>query len=132
MVIAIIAFLLGLLLPAVQKVRVVPARAACRNNLKQIALAARNMEPAAGAFSPGLGKPGAGDRYPSIGWLGPLLPCVEQPALWATVENDYADQGSTPNPFIPPHVGIRTPLAEYACPVTGTAATAVVPQCRRQ
>lgn len=88
-VIAIIGVLVGLLLPAVQKVRAAALRTACTNNLKQIGLALHNFHAANDRFPPG----SANDKAPfgtatSAGWGSSwwvyILPYIEQDAIART------------------------------------------------
>jgi prepilin-type N-terminal cleavage/methylation domain-containing protein len=111
-VIAIIGVLIGLLLPAVQKVRAAANATVCRNNLKQIALAANNYHDTHGSFMPGNGAPPAGFDGTSVfsgiwsdphfkglpwgtfGWPAYLLPFVEATDVYQ--ELDFTNPAWTP------------------------------------
>src|SRR5262249_35694376 len=109
---AIIGLLIGLLLPAVQKVRATAARLQCQNNLKQIGLACHHAHDANGSFPPGYVATatytdGATDTAPGWGWAAFLLPYLEQDNLYRQL--DFR------NP-VPRSPGIQTVVKTYLCP----------------
>lgn len=81
-VVAIIAVLVGLLLPAVQRVRAAASRLSCQNNLKQIGLALHNHQAALGRLPPGRGAPAPAIFSPHAY----LLPHLEQDNLRGLID----------------------------------------------
>jgi prepilin-type N-terminal cleavage/methylation domain-containing protein/prepilin-type processing-associated H-X9-DG protein len=109
-VIAIIGVLLGLLLPAVQKVREAANRTKCANNLRQIGVALHNYYDAKKYF-PGNHRPAAITSIRER-WFTKILPYLEQDSL-------YQQYDQTTNWDSPGNLRVTSvPLSVAICPST--------------
>jgi prepilin-type N-terminal cleavage/methylation domain-containing protein len=111
-VIGIFAVIIGLLLPAVQKVRESASRMSCANNLKQIGLAAHNYQSIRGWLPPGNLGPCPPRPWqptnaafktwvlgaPHVGVLAHLLPYLEHDTIYRQLNVDWNldSPGGTP------------------------------------
>jgi prepilin-type N-terminal cleavage/methylation domain-containing protein/prepilin-type processing-associated H-X9-DG protein len=111
-VIAIIGVLIGLLLPAVQKVREAANRVKCSNNLKQFCLALHNYADVNGRFPSAYVAPGFN---PGWGWGSAILPFVEQGPLYEAAGIATRKFGNGANPARPDRF-TQTRLNLYRCP----------------
>jgi prepilin-type N-terminal cleavage/methylation domain-containing protein/prepilin-type processing-associated H-X9-DG protein len=119
-VIAIIGVLVGLVVPAVQKVRETASRMKCSNNLRQIGLALHNYHDTNGSFPPGyidgntdpMSTPD-NDVGPGWGWASFLLPNLEQEPLYKQI-NFRQTVGMGSNAAVS-----QMPLSIFLCPSDG-------------
>jgi prepilin-type processing-associated H-X9-DG protein len=110
----VIAIMIGLLVPAVQKVREAASRTQCTNNLKQLGLAAQSyhdnkkkMVDSGDASSYAVGQP---QSYTGWGSLFQLLPYIEQTGMF----EQWGNYVTSNNPASLNSLGF--PITIYQCP----------------
>ncbi len=128
-VMAIIAVLVALFLPAVNSAREAARRTSCSNNTHQIALATLNFESAYGYFPPtrtlefldsngnplsnavGAAKAASGGAW---GTFARILPFMEESAIYKTIDFSHANGSfDLPGTSIPLH---EVRIGSYMCP----------------
>src|SRR5262245_37514310 len=100
-VIAIIAILIGLLLPAIQEAREAVKRSQCANNLRQIGLACHNYHDTFKVL------PGVSDGSSTSSWMVTILPFLEEGNLYDALVNGNGSSG-VPIYWCPGHPGMKT------------------------
>jgi prepilin-type N-terminal cleavage/methylation domain-containing protein/prepilin-type processing-associated H-X9-DG protein len=122
--IAIIAILIALLVPAVQKVREAATRTQCENNLHQIVIGLHGYADVNGHFPPSYIS---NNLDPGWGWGSLILPFLEQDALYSAAQVNSIFFGSVPpTPYTPtgvnpanpptPNANTQRPLTIFRCP----------------
>jgi len=106
-VIAVIAMLIALLLPAVHAAREAARRSQCLNNMKQVGLALQNFHDVRQGFPPSRTTIPA-----SHGWCVDVLPFLEQRALYDgfNLSMNFYDMGNS--------TVVASVVATYLCPST--------------
>jgi prepilin-type N-terminal cleavage/methylation domain-containing protein/prepilin-type processing-associated H-X9-DG protein len=111
-VVAIIAVLIGLLLPAVQQTRESAQRTGCANNLRQIGLGLQNYYDVRKAFPIGCyqWRPSRNTTNLQLAWSAYLLPFIGEQTIYETLDLSKA-YDSQANKF-----GATQAVTTYLCP----------------
>jgi len=103
-VIAIIGVLIGMTLPAVQRIRDAASRTKCGNNIRQLGLATLNYESARMQF------PVGAEHFTAHSWISRSLPYLEQGNIYSQLDFELAwNDPANSKP-------IRQTIAVLSCP----------------
>lgn len=126
MVIAIIAVLIALLLPAVQQAREAARRSQCKNNLKQLGLALHNYHDNFNRFPLSYAKNFSIGGAGNASWMQMILPYIDQAPLYDQIDFNWgllddprfvAGGSDANNPASPSNVwAAQQVLSVYLCP----------------
>ena len=113
-VIGILGLLIGLTLPAVQKIRGAAQRSECSNNMRQVGLALSNYHSVYNSFPRGIGLSDLDrEKMPYGSWHVLLLPFIEQDAVWLQAVDAFA---TNPTAFMDLPHPFTTVIQLYGCP----------------
>jgi prepilin-type processing-associated H-X9-DG protein len=119
---AMVGVLLGLLLPAIQRIRAAGYKARCAENLREIGLALHHYHDIQKSFPAGVTLQKGPDSYVFLSWLARILPYIEQESLWKKTQEAYAlEKDFTRNP---PHIALDSVVAGFVCPADDRIQTA--------
>ena len=117
-VVAIIAALLGMLLPAVQSAREAARRTQCQVNARQLMLAAHNHVSAKGYFPPSALAVGPGTTGTTSPWSGQalLLPFLEGESLYTRIDFSKSYGDAVNKNVLPPYGVAALRVDVLVCP----------------
>src|SRR4051812_29568267 len=88
-VVAIVATLMGIILPAIQRARHTADRFRCSSHLRQVGIALHQYHSDRRVFPVGVSFQNGVDSNPHMTWMARLLPYVEEDALWQETLRAY-------------------------------------------
>lgn len=118
-VLAVIALLAALLLPAVQKARDAARRAQCKSNLRQLGMAIEQYAEQCGMYPTPLLKMHATSSRNLYSQHTYILPYIEQAALFAAINFQFALYEHPNTPTVDNGTARRTRVGLFLCPSEG-------------
>jgi len=113
-VVGLCCMLIGMIMPAIQKVRAAADKLTCANQLRQLGTALHLYHNDYLAFPAGLTSNKPTQQFPNMSWMARILPYVEMDSAWNQIQAAYQIDRS---PFKnPPHAYFSKPIKLFGCP----------------